>query len=885
MQATSQNHMCSREPSGSSRPGTQLGPPLPSTAAGTSTVSGYEGSHTLAESSLAGSTPNIVEGNSKGLVQKNRSPLPTPNSESTDALFATTSIPPLSVEPAASSLKSPVQGTPTPALWRESSTVFEPPMIVLVVDDDRLTRTIMSRTLSRLGCHVSTAENGEIALEMIIGRTFRQRQGDDASAPCCYDVVFLDNQMPIMSGLEVVAKLREMGRRDFVVGVTGNALIGDQKEYFEAGVDQTPQHSQRTDHRRTMADTVDEALATVCNDRKPCPPSPSPSPDANDCTEQTLSRKREREVSLEPATPRTATSTHALDVKSPAKKGRVHLDTTLEEDILDAQSQSRSRTPSHPHSPVLSVSPLHDVKVRQISQGVEDIKWQQSLDSQQEAAPGAQPDIAPSQDADETQRNTEATRVVCAFQSMPALSSSFAPVEDATEEAEEARDIASSLPHTRSASESDGGEPDKGLKRKLADRATSAGPDSGPSTISSTTETAKRPRDDADKDDNPRVSKRPSPPPEQNEGSPPAPAPAPETPAPKLGGFMSYASAASPFASVKGQNVFSSAPSNNQKLATSSSTKLISLPLDTTSIHAPFTSPFSQSSFAAFAPFQTSSQQTTTPSTATKRTGFEAFAGTASPFASASPFSPARSKSPLGNNNGKSSILGRSKSPTRRTMGMNASAFTTYAGVGAHTFLAPHPKRARAESPNGGSSGSSLERMERSAFSVLGNREGSRSGEEEDREESERAPSTFGERLRASKDGDEEQSEEEKEKLTEQEVITGEEEEETLLHIRGKLYALCSQNQWKERGVGQLRLNVRRADGSGARLVMRKEAVYTLLLNVPLFQGMKCFLAQDPRYLRFSVIEHNKTVHYNLRVSNAKIAQELLDEINANIPF
>lgn len=219
--------------------GTQLGPPLPSTTAGTFTVS-YEGAHSLTESSLAGSIPTIVEGNSKGRVQKNRSPLPFPDSESMDVLLATTSIPPVSVEPTTSSLKSPVQGTPVPALRRGSSAVFEPPMIVLVVDDDRLTRTIMSRTLSRLGCHVSTAENGEIALEMIIGRTCRQRKGvnedlpsgslsenagqdDDESTPSCYDIIFLDNQMPIMSGLEVVAKLREMGRRDFVVGVTGKA--------------------------------------------------------------------------------------------------------------------------------------------------------------------------------------------------------------------------------------------------------------------------------------------------------------------------------------------------------------------------------------------------------------------------------------------------------------------------------------------------------------------------------------------------------------------------------------------------------------------------------------------------------------------------------------
>ena len=64
---------------------------------------------------------------------------------------------------------------------------------------------------------------------------------------------------------------------------------------------------------------------------------------------------------------------------------------------------------------------------------------------------------------------------------------------------------------------------------------------------------------------------------------------------------------------------------------------------------------------------------------------------------------------------------------------------------------------------------------------------------------------------------------------------------------------------------------------------------------------MSCGLAQDPRYLRFSVIEKGAATHYNLRVrltlfvygeddrlltcfcgaqvSNAKIAEELLEEI------
>lgn len=93
-------------------------------------------------------------------------------------------------------------------------------------------------------------------------------------------------------------------------------------------------------------------------------------------------------------------------------------------------------------------------------------------------------------------------------------------------------------------------------------------------------------------------------------------------------------------------------------------------------------------------------------------------------------------------------------------------------------FAAPHPKRARAESPNGGSSRSSLERIGVNVFGSTwnGSGDGSGSGEEvddddDDEQESERQPSTFGERLRAGRDDEEDEPEEEKEteKLQEQE--------------------------------------------------------------------------------------------------------------------
>ena len=110
-------------------------------------------------------------------------------------------------------------------------------MRVLVVDDDPMTRKLMARLLTRLGCRVSTAENGEIALELMLGTYQRPTPSSEETGSAGlsidamsttaggeeykYAVVFLDNQMPVLSGLEMVARLREMGRKDFIVGVTG----------------------------------------------------------------------------------------------------------------------------------------------------------------------------------------------------------------------------------------------------------------------------------------------------------------------------------------------------------------------------------------------------------------------------------------------------------------------------------------------------------------------------------------------------------------------------------------------------------------------------------------------------------------------------------------
>ncbi|KZT58742.1 hypothetical protein CALCODRAFT_507897 [Calocera cornea HHB12733] len=148
-------------------------------------------------------------------------------------------------------LGNPTRSPPQP------SPPAEDPLPVLVVDDDHLTRRLMARMLTRLGCVADVAEDGAIALNMLLGpnaaaRTLRadpfyaghaiptppaEEPNEEIVDEHKYGVVFLDNQMPFYSGVQVVYKLRELGKHTFVVGVTGNALAEDQQEYLDAGVD------------------------------------------------------------------------------------------------------------------------------------------------------------------------------------------------------------------------------------------------------------------------------------------------------------------------------------------------------------------------------------------------------------------------------------------------------------------------------------------------------------------------------------------------------------------------------------------------------------------------------------------------------------------------
>lgn len=94
---------------------------------------------------------------------------------------------------------------------------------ILVVDDDRVTSTVLARRLKRKGYEVSTAYSGEEALGTL-----------DSNAP---DVIFLDVSMPGMSGLEVLERIRGLELDAAVIMMTAYGTEDLAVEALRRGAD------------------------------------------------------------------------------------------------------------------------------------------------------------------------------------------------------------------------------------------------------------------------------------------------------------------------------------------------------------------------------------------------------------------------------------------------------------------------------------------------------------------------------------------------------------------------------------------------------------------------------------------------------------------------
>ena len=97
---------------------------------------------------------------------------------------------------------------------------------VLLAEDNAVNRKVAVALLSRLGCQVEVAANGEEACRM----------ADQGS----YDVIFMDCHMPVMDGYEASMKIREhenLGPHTPLVALTADAMVENRQYCLSHGMD------------------------------------------------------------------------------------------------------------------------------------------------------------------------------------------------------------------------------------------------------------------------------------------------------------------------------------------------------------------------------------------------------------------------------------------------------------------------------------------------------------------------------------------------------------------------------------------------------------------------------------------------------------------------
>lgn len=92
---------------------------------------------------------------------------------------------------------------------------------VLIVDDTKGIQTLLSKCLEMEGFETQTCPDGKAALE----RLMREK----------YDLIFLDIRLPLVSGTEVLRKIRRSGIETPVVVVTAHANVRNAIECTRLG--------------------------------------------------------------------------------------------------------------------------------------------------------------------------------------------------------------------------------------------------------------------------------------------------------------------------------------------------------------------------------------------------------------------------------------------------------------------------------------------------------------------------------------------------------------------------------------------------------------------------------------------------------------------------
>ena len=123
---------------------------------------------------------------------------------------------------------------------------------VLLVEDVPDIQRLVAYMLRKAGAEVRLAENGQVAVEMVLSaRSTPDHEATPSGEP--YDVILMDMQMPILDGYQATRQLRLLGYAGPIVALTAHAMSQDRQKCLDAGCDD---YMSKPIERRTLLETV-----------------------------------------------------------------------------------------------------------------------------------------------------------------------------------------------------------------------------------------------------------------------------------------------------------------------------------------------------------------------------------------------------------------------------------------------------------------------------------------------------------------------------------------------------------------------------------------------------------------------------------------------------
>ncbi|KYG71620.1 hypothetical protein EV198_2124 [Roseivirga ehrenbergii] len=98
---------------------------------------------------------------------------------------------------------------------------------VLVAEDSSVIQNLLKKILLFENCKITSAKDGQSVLD-------KYEKGD-------YDLIIMDFNLPVMSGLEATKKIRAIKNKKGkvpIIGISGNAKNLPESTFFEAGIDE-----------------------------------------------------------------------------------------------------------------------------------------------------------------------------------------------------------------------------------------------------------------------------------------------------------------------------------------------------------------------------------------------------------------------------------------------------------------------------------------------------------------------------------------------------------------------------------------------------------------------------------------------------------------------